>query len=146
MRTLVVYSSCHHQNTQKVASVISQTLSSDLIRPQEAKDVSLDCYDLIGFGSGIFFGKHHKKLIEFINTAQLNGKDVFVFSTSGTGKPKNNDPLIELLTQKGAKVINSFACKGFDTYGPFKLIGGISKGHPNQKDLEQAKIFATSLK
>ena len=37
--------------------------------------------------------------------------------------------------------IGRFQCKGFDTYGPFKLIGGIAKGHPDQKDIREAVEF-----
>jgi len=48
--------------------------------------------------------------------------------------------------EKGFDVIKEFSCKGFDTVGPFKFIGGISKGRPNEKDLENAKNFARSLK
>jgi hypothetical protein len=31
-------------------------------------------------------------------------------------------------------------------WGPFKLLGGGSKGHPNQDDLARAKSFAENLK
>lgn len=34
-----------------------------------------------------------------------------------------------------------FQCKGFDTYGPFKLIGGIQKGHPDESELKAAVDF-----
>ena len=34
-----------------------------------------------------------------------------------------------------------FSCKGYDTYGPFKLVGGIAKGHPDEKDLTAAVDF-----
>lgn len=35
----------------------------------------------------------------------------------------------------------TFTCRGFDTFGPFRLIGGIAKGHPNEKELEKARAF-----
>jgi hypothetical protein len=34
---------------------------------------------------------------------------------------------------------------GWDTVGPLKWIGGIQKGRPNQRDLEQAAAFARSV-
>ena len=37
--------------------------------------------------------------------------------------------------------IGKFFCKGYDTYGPFKLVGGIAKGHPDEKDLMAAVEF-----
>lgn len=39
----------------------------------------------------------------------------------------------------------AFACKGWNAYGSFKLIGGINKGRPNDKDLENAREFAKRL-
>ena len=31
--------------------------------------------------------------------------------------------------------------QGYDTFGPFKLVGGLAKGHPKERDLEQARAF-----
>lgn len=55
-------------------------------------------------------------------------------------------PLKEKLLEKGFDIIGEFSCRGFDTYGPWKLIGGKNKGRPNGKDLEKAKEFGKSLK
>lgn len=145
MKILIVYSSIHHGNTQKIANIIAETLGAELIQTSEMKGNLIEDYDLIGFGSGIFHRKHHAKLFQVIENANIQGKNVFVFSTSGTGNEKNNKPLIELLSTKGAIIKNSFSCKGYDTYGPFKWIGGIAKGHPDTKDLERAKTFAKTL-
>jgi flavodoxin len=41
--------------------------------------------------------------------------------------------------------IGRFFCKGYDTFGPFKLIGGLAKGHPDDKDLENAVAFFKGL-
>ena len=30
-----------------------------------------------------------------------------------------------------------FGCKGYDTFGPFKLFGGIAKGHPDEDDIKK---------
>ena len=38
------------------------------------------------------------------------------------------------------KVVN-FQCRGFDTFGPFEKIGGVAKGHPNEKDLSEARAW-----
>ena len=43
-------------------------------------------------------------------------------------------------------MLGEFGCKGYDTFGPFKLVGGIAKGHPNARDLERARKFFQSLK
>mgnify|MGYP004551462431 CR=1 FL=1 len=35
--------------------------------------------------------------------------------------------------------------KGYDTFGSFKLIGGVAKGHPNDKELGAAVDFFENL-
>ena len=145
MKSLIIYCSIHHGNTKKVADVIAETLGADLLRTDEVKETSLEQYDLIGFGSGIFNGKHHAELFQIIEKAHIKDKSAFVFSTSGTGNNKYNKSLIDLLASNGALIKNSFSCKGFDTYGLFKWIGGVSKGHPNSKDIESARDFAKTL-
>jgi hypothetical protein len=60
-----------------------QTLGCKLVNTDKALTMNLDDYETIGFGSGIYFGRHHPKLFEV--TKQLNpGKqDVFIFSSRG---------------------------------------------------------------
>jgi len=145
MKSLIIYCSIHHGNTKKIAEVIAETLGADLLRADKLKEASLEQYDLIGFGSGIYNGKHHDELIRIIKKANIKDKSAFVFSTSGTGSNKYNKSLIDLLKSNGALIKNSFSCKGFDTYSLFKLIGGVSKGHPNSKDIENARYFAQTL-
>jgi flavodoxin len=60
---------------------------SDLTPTREAKPETLATYDLVGFGSGIYFGKHHRKLLQFVETLPpVTQKQAFVFSTRGDGK------------------------------------------------------------
>lgn len=47
--------------------------------------------------------------------------------------------------QKQGRIVGEFFCKGYDTIGPFKLIGGISKGHPDKNDPDNAKAFFKGL-
>ncbi len=146
MKCAVVCVSVHHHNTEKIAAAISEVLGADLLQISDVNSGLLEQYDMIGFGSGIYFGKHHKKLFELIAGIDLNGKNVFVFSTSGTGSIKYNKKLIDALISRGADVKGSFSCKGYDTYGVLKWIGGMAKGRPNSRDIEDAKDFVTTLK
>lgn len=107
-------------------------------------------YDLIGFGSGIYWGKHDKALLDLVGTLPLvNNKKAFIFSTSGIreGRFINNfnRQLKRKLLAKGFTISGVFSCRGFDTVGPLKLIGGIRKGRPNEQDLEAAANFAKEL-
>lgn len=42
-------------------------------------------------------------------------------------------------------MLGVYGCRGFDTFGPFKLIGGIAKGHPTQNEIDGAVEFYGSL-
>ncbi len=147
MKTAIIYKSIHHGNTKKIAEVMAKTLKADLF---DLKDVNMDVigkYDLIGFGSGKYFLRPHKKLRNFVEKLDnVDSKKAFVFSTSGDGKPMGW--LEKNLSKKGFDVLGEFYCKGFDTYAFAKIIhrGGLNKGNPDEKDLENARNFAESLK
>jgi flavodoxin len=146
MKTLIVYTSVHHQNTEKVAKVMAEELEADYIHTGNAQPGTLATYDLIGFGSGIYFGKHHKTLLQFVETLPpMTPKQAFVFSTSGDGK-MHHAALKEKLANRGFVIVDEFCCKGWDTVGPLKLFGGINKGKPDEKDLAAARAFAQALK
>lgn len=150
MKSVVIYKTIHHENTLKVARVIAQELGGDLISLDEIEAEALEKYELIGLGSGIYFGKHHRKLLDFVDQAkELVGKDVFVFYTSGFEKFPTRKPfetsLIENLREKGANILDTFSCRGWETYGPFRIGGGKNKGHPTEGDLGMARDFAQSL-
>jgi len=145
MKNLVVYVSTSHGNTKKVAEAISETLGADMV---EAKDVNLRTiqnYELIGFGSGIFYRKFHGRLLKVINEIPPSKSKAFIFSTSGYGTINFHKSLREVLEAKGFQIIGDFACKGWDTWTPFKLVGGINKGMPDENDLARAREFAKGL-
>lgn len=146
MKTLIVYSSIHHGNTGKIGKVIAGSLNADLVKASDLNSDKLNDYDLIGFGSGVYKGKFHKSILDLIeNMIPLHNKKAFVFSTSGMGKEQYNNPIMQKLKEKEFEVVGSFACKGYDTFGPFKLIGGIAKDRPNEEDIQNAKVFAQSM-
>lgn len=146
MKRVIIYESVHHKNTEKIARVMAEVLKAELKKPGDVDINSLNDYDLVGFGSGIYYGKFHKNIIELIKKIKnVSNQRAFVFSTSGTGKKSYNDSIKKELEEKGFEVIGSFACRGFDTYGPFKLVGGISKGRPNEEDISNAREFAMKL-
>lgn len=143
MKKLIVYSSIHHGNTEKIAKAIADAINADIIKAEDVDINALDDCDFIGFGSGIYGGKMHKNILELMDRMPAySNKKAFVFSTSGMGKDEYNNPIRQKLQEKGFEVLGSFACKGFDTFGPFKFIGGLAKGRPNDEDLLNAKNFA----
>jgi flavodoxin len=151
MKSLIIYISVHHGNTEKIAKAMANTLDATLLEVKQANASMLEQYDLIGFGSGIYFGKHHESLLDFVDKLPvLRNKKAFIFSTSGLRKiwlVHNFDkPLKGKLQRKGFDIIGEFSCRGLDTYRATVLVGGINKGRPNAKDLKQAENFARGLK
>lgn len=154
MKTLLIYISIHHGNTEKIAKAMAEVLSAELLKPNEIGVDTFSKYDLIGFGSGIYFFKQHKALLAFVDKLPImKNKKAFIFSTRGIGPVwLYHRPLKKKLLEKGFDVVGEFSCRGFDTYlleryMPFlKFTGGLNKGRPNEKDLENARNFAINLR
>jgi len=152
MKTLVICVSIHHGNTEKIAKAMADILNADLITPTEVDEAVVSKYDLIGFGSGIYFGKHHRSLLDLVDKLpDQNGKPAFIFSTSGLRKMRLihdfDKPLMGKLFKKGFKIVGEFNCRGWDTYPLWvKPFGGVNKGKPGEKELEEAACFARNLK
>jgi len=146
MKTLLTYISIHHGNTEKIAKVIANVLGAKLAKPQELEINTVTKYDLIGFGSGIYHREHHESLFKLLDKLPMQkNKKAFIFTTSGTDKDYNK-PLKEKLLERGFNIIGEFSCKGFDTWGPFKIVGGINRRSPNEQDFKKARKFAEKLK
>jgi len=135
-------------NTAKIALVFASVLNAEIKTPPEVNLNGLSEYDLIGFGSGIYFGKHHKTLLDLADKLpQVANKKAFIFSTSGrTGNvSKFHKQLREKLQSKGFTIVGEFNCAGLDTYALMKIVGGINKESPSKDDIKQAETFAQSL-
>jgi len=144
MKALIIYKSYHHGNTRKVAETMADTLNAQLSTPDGVDIKSLDEFDIIGFGSGIYNGTFHKEILEFIEKLPNMNKKAFVFYTCGYDRGFFQG-IKKTLSEKGFIVAGQFSCPGWDTFGLGKLFGGIKKGHPNEEDLKRAADFAKSL-
>jgi flavodoxin len=150
-RALIVLSSYHHKNTEKVARAMAATIDADISSPQEMRIEDLERYDLIGFGSGIYDAKHHLAILDLADRLPMvNGKMAFIFSTSAImGERKvagDHSALREKLSGKGYRIVDEFACKGYNTNSFLKYLGGMNKGHPDAEDLAAAGRFARRLR
>jgi len=146
MKTLIVYHSEHHMNTEKVAREMSGVLEATLVTPKIASGENISDYDLTGFGSGIYYGRFHDDLYAFVRSAQIpKGTRVFLFSTTGSKSyaDRAHREFRSMLEERGFNVVGEYSCLGFDTALSSE---GINRGHPNEQDLKQARSFASSLK
>ena len=150
MKTSIIYKSIHHKNTEKVAGVMAKALNAELLDPKDVNESIIAGYDLIRFGSGIYFGNHHKSLLDLAESLPpAQNRKAFIFSTSGIGRipvfNKLNDKLKKILIGKGFEITGEFSCRGFDTCGVLKFIGGINKGRPDERDLRNADEFGRKI-
>ena len=140
MRKAIVYASVHHGNTEKLVKSIAEECQVDLIDAVNQPDADLSSYDMIGFASGIYFSKFHQSMLGFAEKNLPNDKKIFLICTYGGSA--NYKSIEQILDKKHASVVGKFGCKGYDTFGPFKLVGGIAKGHPNC-NLKRGITFST---
>lgn len=149
MKSLLILFSYHHNNTEKIANVFARILNAQIKNPKQVSIEELLEYDLIGFGSGIYSGKHHKSLLDLVDRVpHVTDSKAFIFSTCSFQRevPKNHKTLREELESKGFTIIGEFGCPGFNTNSFIKYFGGMNKGRPNAEDIRNAEEFAQNLK
>lgn len=150
MKSLIVCVSKSHGNTRRVADRMAEVLGAEVVEPESVDPEKLCEYDLVGFGSGIYYMTVDTRLRDLIRRLpRVSGVRAFTFFTSGAREIPlldYNKPVQKHLESKGFEVIGSFSCRGFDTVGPFGFIGGINRGRPNDHDLDRAAKFAARLR
>lgn len=149
--TAICYYSQHHGNTKKLLEAICKSDPEAVlidVTKGVAKDefAGLEVYDRIGFASGIYYSSFAKQLVAYLRDRLPEGKDVFFLYTAGAGR---NDRFVreisEAAKEKRARILGTYGCSGYDTFGPFKLVGGLKKGHPDAKEIGEAVQFYRSL-
>ena len=146
MSTAIVYYSKHHGNTKKLLDAILAVDSSvTLIDVTKTPEADLTEFDRIGFASGIYFSSFAKQIVSFAEACLPEKKDVFYIYTHGAPVGGFLKEISAVVNRKMCREIGRYHCYGFDTFGPFRLIGGIAKGHPNEKEIAAAAEFYMSL-
>ena len=146
MKTAIVYFSLHHGNTKKLLDAIAAQEEVTLINVVENKTADLSAFDRIGFASGIYYSSFAKQLLAFAEQNLPEGRDVFFLNTCGAPAGVYFNAIRKITEAKRCREIGAYQCKGYDTYGPFKLVGGIAKGHPNEEEIKGAVAFYQTLK
>jgi len=143
----ILYYSQHHGNTKKILDAIKEKNEVDLFSIEEQGKLDLQVYDKVGFASGIYMSKMHDKLLKYVeeNLSLLQGRECFVIATGGSKSQKGIDNFVKMLKMKNINVLGKYYCNGYDTYGPFKLIGGINKNHPTQEECNEAVAFYNDI-
>ena len=155
MRSLLIVYSYHHHNTEKIARAMGDVLAAPVKTPEQVNSEMIGDCDLVGFGSGIYSGKHHPSLFDLVDTLPpVTGRNAFIFSTCGvpamgfsdTLRDKNHSLFRKKLQSKGYVILGEFSCVGFNTNSFLRFFGGINKGRPDAEDFSHAEEFANNLK
>lgn len=145
MKVIIIYESTHHGNTKKLVDAIAAKYAVETVSVEKAESIDLSAYDLIGLAAGIAFGKFYKRTEIF--AAQIpSGKRAFLLYTCGNPSAGYVKSITKTLEANGVKVLGNYGCRGYDTYGPFKLVGGIAKGHPTQQEISDAAAFYDKIR
>lgn len=148
-KALIICVSVSNGSTAAVARAIASGLGAEVREPEEVDPGKLADYDLVGFGSGIYYMSEHRRLREYVeHLPEARGKRAFLFTTSGRGLAQKlpwQRSLDDVLRDKGYDVLGRFDCKGVDTYGPYGVVGGFNRGHPDVADLTHAYLFARNI-
>lgn len=147
MKTIIFYRSSYRGNTLKIAKSMTDALSAELVSTDSNPSIDLSDYDLIGFGSAINFAAHDIRLQRFVSSQNLEGKNVFIFSTRC--RPflgAYHKPLRKIVEARGGIIVGEFSCRGFDRTGPWVLTDGYNKARPNERDMFKARLFSEKLR
>ena len=145
MSTVIVYYSKHHGNTKKLLDAIAAVEEVTLIDVTEQPDADLTSFDRIGFASGIYYSSVAKQILSYADAYLPENKEVFYIYTHGAPVGGFLKGIREIAEKKHCRELGAYHCLGYDTFGPFKLVGGIAKGHPTEEEIAGAVKFYQQL-
>ncbi|MDO5734466.1 MAG: flavodoxin domain-containing protein [Eubacteriales bacterium] len=137
----VIFRSKHHGNTKFLLNELAREIPMDLYEVASFDKDDFSEYAAVGFASGIYAWQMDKSLYKLIDSELSLPQKVFVIYTSGMASQNLAKGFSKKLEKKGKELLGVFGCKGHDSFGPFKVIGGINKGRPNSRDLAAAAEF-----
>ena len=145
IKTVILYRSKHHGNTEKLVRAVADAhpevdlIDVSTLGKKEYPDLS--AYTIIGFASGIYYGNLDADVRRIAQECLRDGDNVIAFITYGGENKFNARDLDTICRLKYATLVSVYGCPGFDTMGPFKLVGGMNKGRPNEEDIAGAVAF-----
>ena len=144
-KAVIIYASTHHGSTKKLVEAIADKYDIAQIDATKCQTGDLSGYDLIGFASGIDFGKFYDSVEQFLENNLPEGKRVFFLYTCAKVSNRFTESVKAAAMKKRATILGEYGCKGFNTYGPWKMIGGMNRKHPSEDEISSAVRFFASL-
>jgi hypothetical protein len=136
-------------NTEKILSGLSASAGVDFIRADEVLVEDVQNRPIIGFASGIYWGKHHSLLFKAADKL-TRGCPVFIVSSSGFQSRFLVTVYTLLLKLKlkilGLHLVGEWHCPGHDkSKDPLFRWLSLSKGRPNRDDLQAFNSFMIKM-
>lgn len=149
-QALLVCKSIHHGNTRAIAEHLAGVLDARIVDPDDLS-ILPESSRLIGIGSGIFYGRFHRAIRDWIYHLPKRigrDRDAFLYSTCGLSffTKLYHQPIKKALEDRGFKIVGEYCCPGHDTFGPLSFFGGLNRKRPNANDLRLAELFAARVK
>ena len=145
MKTIIIYESKHHGNTKKVCDRVAAECQVELIEAWSVgADFNWEDYDLVGFASGIAYSKFY----DSVNRAAEQipeGKGTFFIYTCAKNDKDFAAKIKKVVEERGARCLGTYGCRGYNTYGPLKLVGGMNKSNPSEDELKAAVEFVKKV-
>jgi flavodoxin len=126
-------------NTKKVAEAMAGELGVTAASVGTTDSPAPD--SVVFLGSGIYNQKPGRPLTAFIARNNWAGRKVAVFSTTSAFPERQVAKFGKLLTDRGANLQGVFGCRGEAHF--FGIT--ISRHHPDEKDLANARAFARRI-
>ncbi len=150
VKTMILYRSKHHGNTKKIVDAIVAAFPEDVDAVDVAtldkgQTVDLSDYPLVGVASGIYYGEIDKDLARVLQNSLIEGTFVFSLLTYGGASKWYGKDIDGICRAQRANYLAGHGCVGFDTWGPYKLTGGMNKGRPDDSDLADMVAWYRNL-
>jgi flavodoxin len=143
---ILVYST-EHQNTRKLVDAIAMGQDDiDVFDMTKEKPGDLSQYAVVGVASGIYAGRFAKPLLKYLKTHLREGQRVFALYTSSTNRKGYTAEIKSIAERAHCTYAGDYGCRGYTTFGPLKIFGGVAKDHPDAAEIQGAIDFFVNLK
>lgn len=145
MKKLIIYESKHHGNTKKVCDRIASECDAVLVEAGSVDEsFNWEDYELVGFASGIAYGRFYDGVVRAAQMIPKRKKVFFIYTCAKNDKDFSSG-IKKTVAERGSDCLGSYGCRGYNTYGPLKLIGGMNKSNPSEDELRGAVDFVKNL-
>ncbi len=145
MKTIIIYESKHHGNTKKVCDRVAAECQVELIEAGRVDSkLNWEVYNLVGLDQGIAYSKFYDSVNRVAEHIPA-GKGAFFIYTCAKNDKDFAAKIKKVVEERGTRCLGTYGCRGFNTYGPLKLIGGMNKSNPNEDELKAAVEFVKKV-